>query len=117
MDDDFAGTIFAWLIFGCLILVIFGWNDDGWVGKARYAISHGVPLDQVHFYPKPYDCDWGTAPIGAKHCSYSAVVKARNSAGEIFVGEFPKVPLIGFDLVPRDLDIARVEVGWSKVQD
>jgi hypothetical protein len=86
-------------------------------GKDKYAISYGVSPGQVYIHRKPYDCDLGTAPIGAKHCSYTAVIDAYDSAGRLVVGEYPKLPIIGLDLVPRDLDIARVEVGWLKVAD
>ena len=117
MDDDFGGTIFGFLILGVVLFVVFGWNGDGWVGKGKYAISYGVSPDVVYIHRKPYDCDWGTAPLGEKHCGYAAVVEAYNSAGRIVAGNFPKVPIIGIDLVPRDLDITRVEVRWLKVSD
>ena len=53
------------------------------VCPVRYAWSYDVPSDNVQFSPKPYDCDWGTAPIGAKHCSYVPVVSAYNAARNV----------------------------------
>jgi hypothetical protein len=38
MDDDGFGTIMGWLVLGGIFLVVMGWNDDGWVGTARYAV-------------------------------------------------------------------------------
>lgn len=128
MDDDFFGAVVGWLVLGGIFFVVMGWNDDGWVGTARYAVGYKVPLGNVHFSPKPYDCDWGSAPIGSKHCSYEAVVTAYNAKGELVAGKTPgkgaweesSVVVVGNNVSARDLrdlKVRRVEVGWMKMAD
>jgi hypothetical protein len=38
-----------------------------------YAAEYGVAWDKVTVYPRPNDCDFLTAPIGSKGCSYKSV--------------------------------------------
>ena len=67
VSDDVGGFL-------CLVGVgLFGlwyyWNTP-FVLSYRYRTSS----DKVFVDKKPHDCEWGTAPLGDKHCSYSAVV-------------------------------------------
>lgn len=88
-------------------------------------MAYKVPLDRVHFFPKPYDCDWGSAPIGSKHCSYAAVVSAYNEKGELVGGKTPErgaweessLVVVGNDVFARDVRASRIEVDWVKVAD
>ncbi|MGC1523796.1 MAG: hypothetical protein WA803_19800, partial [Steroidobacteraceae bacterium] len=63
---------------GCLVLLIAGaaviWfstSDSDWVAKL-YATNHyDLPSSKVSFEKsRPHDCDFMTAPLGSKHCSY-----------------------------------------------
>ena len=133
MDDDGFGVAIFWLLLAFGMFVFWGWNDDGWIGRMRYAWSYDVPTDKVHFAPKPYDCDFWTAPLGAKHCSYKAEVTAYNTGGqaviadatyvrnketgELFVayGDGPLMALPPAEIPDRK--VKRVEVRWVQMAD
>jgi hypothetical protein len=133
MDDDFLGTILGWVVIGGFFLVVVGWNDAGWVGTARYAISYKVPPSQVQFSPKPYDCDWWSAPLGAKHCSYEPVVTPYNAAGQTVIADAKYIRntetgelWVSYDGGPLmalppgeipDRKVKGVKIDWTKVAD
>jgi hypothetical protein len=131
MDDDGFGVAIFWLLAGVGLFVWLGWQDDGWIGRMRYAWTYDVPSDNVEFASKPYDCDWSTAPIGAKHCSYAPVVTAYNAeeqavvpdaiyvrnkeTGELSVSYGWDGPLIKLPPgEPPDTKVKRVKVDWVK---
>lgn len=121
MDDDGYGFV-IWFLVAAGIVVWWGWNDDGWIGRQRYAWSYKVPSNYVQFSPKPYDCDWGTAPIGAKHCSYVPVVSAYNAARTLLWQDGK--PMVAEELIYKNGkivvshgDVVSVEVGWTRVTD
>ncbi len=50
------------------------WNED-WFAKLRASLYYAVPYNEVYVSGKrPYDCDFLTAPLGAKRCSYKREV-------------------------------------------
>lgn len=83
MDEDgCAGWIFLLIIGG---IVWFAWLDDS---KIRYEFEYsGAELEIVD---KPHDCDFLTAPMGMKNCSYQKKVnihfysKFPPSSGDMF---------------------------------
>lgn len=66
MDDGF-GAIFWLCILGAIVW--FAWLDDS---KLRYEIQYDDA--EVTAVEKPRDCDFLTAPLGRKNCSYKKEV-------------------------------------------
>ena len=104
MDDDLLGPIeddlfrhLPAVLVSCLlalgIFVWARWNDDGLIGRMRYAWTYRLLPNNVKFAPKPHDCDWLSTPLGAKHCTYEPRVAVYNEA-------------------PR-----RVEIDWAKIHE
>jgi len=56
------------------LVIISMWDsvvESDWFGKAYAAFQYSVPMERISFGGKrPHDCDFMTAPIGEKHCSY-----------------------------------------------
>ena len=50
-------------------LVKFGISYRGWI-----AFSNSIAIEDVLMEPKPHDCEWGSAPLGSKHCHYDSHV-------------------------------------------
>lgn len=78
-DGSFLLFLIAFgLPVGLILLVLYGiysvasWEDNGGPSRLRYSLQYGVPYASVP--KKPHDCEWGTAPIGEKHCSYEIEV-------------------------------------------
>ncbi len=66
MDEDGCGT-FIWL--GIVVAVVwFAWLDDS---KIRYELQYDADVTKT---AKPKDCDFLTAPLGKKNCSYEKLV-------------------------------------------
>lgn len=84
------------LILGVLILVVFGASSDGpWANSLWYSVEYSVPFDAVQTDNKPINCDFLTAPIGYKGCSYKRYVQAFNGAGVLVAGD--NAPRYGSD--------------------
>lgn len=61
----------AWVF---CFLVAFDWFVSAVHSKRRYEIQYGVASSDVHIDSKPHDCEFLSAPIGAKYCSYEVIV-------------------------------------------
>ena len=67
MDD--SGWWAPYVVVGALLLW-FLWLDDS---QVRYALQYDV--SEVSVEDKPHDCDFMTAPLGRKNCSYEKKVE------------------------------------------
>jgi len=67
-----------------LIALIIG---DPFYTKTIYSLENGIPYNAVTLNEKPHDCEFLTAPLGAKHCHYEADIissyKSRKSGEAI----------------------------------
>src|SRR5579864_8220552 len=116
----------TWLVVAAIVGFVLWWlMPSTW--KFKYAIQYMTDSDSVTVENKPYDCDWDTAPLGAKHCHYEAIDVAVNARGEIVDGSHVKLSpnreQISIDDgqtwhdAPANLTISKVHVGWDKVMD
>ena len=74
--------------------------------------------DQVSVARLAYDCDWGTAPLGAKHCHYEAQIQNVRTR----IADDGKTPLISLDegktWSENSLDVKpSISVTWRKVDE
>ena len=104
------------LVFGCVIgaLVWFLWLDDS---KLRYEIQHQA---EVTIDDKPHDCEFFTAPLGRKNCSYQkkiSIVLYSRGAGD-------GSPIISYDEGETwrfnyggPTEGARVNIHWVRTDD
>jgi hypothetical protein len=42
--------------------------------KLRYSMYYHVPFSAITIPQKPHDCEWSSAPLGEKNCSYEPEV-------------------------------------------
>jgi hypothetical protein len=75
-DDSGLGSLFvlAVLVGGGIYIYNVGY-DEAW-----YSWQYDVPSSNVRVSPKPRDCDFITAPLGAKNCHYKPHVSVLNAA-------------------------------------
>jgi hypothetical protein len=74
-NTDLLSTIIFWVAVLLLVPEFASdiWNSD-WMAKERARFQYNVPRARIHVDSnRPYDCDFLTAPIGKKHCSYERV--------------------------------------------
>jgi hypothetical protein len=64
--------------------------------KFGYRAKYNVSDDRVIIERKPYDCEWETAPLGAKHCHYERTVHTETD---------------------QHGNVTALYVSWQKVQD
>ena len=64
--------------------------------KVGYTMKYELADEKVIIDRKPHDCEWETAPLGAKHCHYDKAVQTET-------GQHGKV--------------TAAYVSWQKVQD
>ena len=65
MDSDgFVG------LFWMCVFAVFAWF--AWVGDSK--LRYEMQYNDVSFTNKPHDCDFMTAPLGMKNCSYEKKV-------------------------------------------
>ena len=111
MDEDW----WAGLIWFCAIsaFVWFVWLGDS---KFRYEIQYAEAVVD----DKPHDCEFMTAPLGKKNCSYQKEVSIALFSRDTKKGE----PIISFDegkTWTRNLGGPtkgeRVYVSWVKTND
>ena len=70
---------------GLVILVIAGialWygvvRDSDWLAKGNAKSQYGVPDSKIRIVgDRPHDCEFLTAPLGEKHCSYKREYRAE----------------------------------------
>ena len=131
-DDSGVGSLLCSL---CAVAVggyiaLVGYNE------AWYAWQYDVSSSSVHVQPKPKDCDFIQAPLGAKSCSYKPIVSVWNAEGVLIDGLIkPKFgtdsktgkPIVSYDdgknwqwyegaAIPNP-KAASVNVAWSRVAD
>ena len=70
---------FTWVVIICGSLLWYFWDS-----KLIVSIRYDTDFDKVYSDPKPHDCEWGTAPLGQKHCDYQSVI-TKNSDGRVFL--------------------------------
>jgi hypothetical protein len=78
--------------------------------KAKY--------DQVVVDKRPHDCEWGSAPLGAKHCHYDARVQSVRTA----IGTDGSTPIVSYDegktwSVTGRGEEPSIFVSWTKVDE
>jgi len=77
-------TFLGWFAFALLIAII----TDGelferiWNRKAVIAMRFSTQSEKVYRPKRPTDCDFLTAPIGIKHCSYEAFITTDPNDGK-----------------------------------
>lgn len=75
---------------GMVLLVSAGihfWYPDGLINSVWYGAKYRVSTDRVHTDRQPNDCEFLSAPIGLKGCSYSAYAIAFNDVNFRVRGE------------------------------
>jgi hypothetical protein len=78
LDDDFGA---AWLVIALGFILFVTWKTDTMLGRAEFAFLNKVPYSDLVMAKRPYDCDFWTAPVGQKHCSYEPIVTPYQAAG------------------------------------
>jgi hypothetical protein len=110
------------LAIGWIFLLACAWGVFIWLlppSRLKYSSLYSVPYANVTVPDKPHDCEFMTAPIGNKNCSYKAEVIAirteTSTTGKPIVsfdggktwnwdaGEFKATP--------------SVQVSWQKIDD
>ena len=87
MNDDGIGCLF--IIFCAIgVLIWFAWLGDS---KLRYEIQYDDA--EVTVDDKPHDCEFLTAPMGRKNCSYRKEVSVALLSKNVATGE----PIISYD--------------------
>ena len=66
-STDSGGWIFLAIV---AFLIWYAVRDSDWVAKIYAARHYQLPMSRVDIERQPHDCDFLTAPLGEKHCSY-----------------------------------------------
>jgi len=82
-NNVFSDVIFFLVAIGGLW---FGWFDDS---KLRYEIFYSEAI----FDDMPHDCEFLTAPLGRKNCSYDKVVSVTTYSADVQNGS----PIISYN--------------------
>jgi len=69
---------FLWRIVGLTVLGLVVWVFLP--AKTKYALEYETDSSNVIIEAKPHNCDWETAPLGAKNCHYEKDVIVRKDA-------------------------------------
>jgi hypothetical protein len=111
-------------VFGVYLLIMVGgpfteWllPESQWATRWRYSLQDGLSDAQYKFGSIPHDCEFLTAPMGAKHCYYEKqVLTTRIRRGESGLLEVSRDE--GNSWSPADAtDRATVLVWWKKIQE
>ena len=78
LSGEGVGGLVVVGIFGVIFLVDF---NNPWVNSFWYSYEYGVSRDDVRTDARPTDCDFLTAPLGIKGCSYKAQVQIWKADG------------------------------------
>ena len=110
MSDD-SGPI--WSVLVVCGLGLWWWNTRDSDDNARQHASteYALPANKIEIEGKqPHDCEFSTAPIGQKHCSYKRVYEAEwitlsadNPPLPISYGTLQEKPPIACSQDPSDL--------------
>jgi len=68
-------TLFLWIFFASLWILIPSWLDSAWHSKYRYSFQYDLPEEKITIESKPHDCNFFAAPLGAKYCEYERRVQ------------------------------------------
>jgi len=71
--------------------------------RIKYAAEYMLDTDKVVIEHKPHNCEWGSAPIGNKHCHYKPIVTFYDSVGAVIRTE---------DVTPT-----KVNVEWERIEE
>jgi hypothetical protein len=103
------GVALFWLAVLGGIVIWFNLDGDNIVGHLRYQITYGVDYAEVYMRPRPKDCDFWTAPMGNKNCTYKPTVAAYDVGGNLLMYGDPSWR------VPKGLNLKRVIVDWTTI--
>ena len=92
LSGEGAGGLVVVGIFGVIFLVD---SNSPWVNSFWYSYEYGVSRDDVRTDARPTHCDFLTAPLGIKGCSYKAQVQIWSADGGWLPGG--KAPKYGID--------------------
>jgi hypothetical protein len=84
MSDDSSGCLVLLFIAGIIFLAS---SNESWVNSVWYAIEYNVRFNDVQTDARPRDCDFLTAPLGDKNCSYKAHVQVFTADGVLVAGD------------------------------
>jgi len=85
MDDEIGTFVFWAVVIGAIVW--FAWLDDS---KLRYEIQYDA---EIIVDDKPRDCEFLTAPMSRKNCSYQKEVSVALFSKDVATGE----PIISYD--------------------
>ena len=69
--STFGHTLAGWAMGILMILVFASLPGDVWNNKTMLSARYNVPTEDITVEDAPRDCDFLTAPLGVKGCSYS----------------------------------------------
>jgi hypothetical protein len=116
--DNVIGCGFGILLLcglGYFAVAGIGWRlmPDDW--RLRYALQYDVESSTVTIDKKPHECEWGSAPIGDKHCHYDANITTSNSRVEVVTQTSHGETVDANPSFSRK--IQSIYVAWQKVEE
>jgi hypothetical protein len=119
-------SFWSGLVFLFIAVIVWGWVSDLWNSKWRYATAYSVSTGDVYIPKRPHDCEFMTAPVGEKHCSYKRTVSTIRWATST-----ANAPIMSTDegktwetfipdsgvQVPQHSTVKEVYVNWEKEED
>ncbi len=84
-----------------------------------YSLKYDVDESNVTIYLRPHNCEWGSAPLGDKHCHYNAELsRVRTGVSK----EDGTIPLVSYDdgktwSINTDHIKPSVFVSWARVDE
>lgn len=105
--------LFIWLVFWTPPWL----SDTNLFTKVQYALQYGFRLDAITVEKKPHDCEYSTAPLGAKHCHYDAVVVSssqRQRDGQRFICSYDQKKTWTTDCWDSP---DHLQIRWDRVED
>jgi hypothetical protein len=71
-------TVFVVLVIAAIALWYGVVRDSDWLAKVNAKSQYGVPISKIQIVGnRPHDCEFMTAPLGEKHCSYKGEYRAE----------------------------------------
>jgi hypothetical protein len=127
----------CWVSLFVFAAIIWFLLPNRWTDPIWYSSAYQINGNQVHYRPKPTDCDWSRAPLGDKECHFKKTVTAYNTDGYPVAGDYAPLynkdrdsgkPIVSYDEGKTwqawpadtplpDLKVHRVEIDWMKVPD
>jgi hypothetical protein len=76
MNQDSIGCLFYAAVLGFIVWLVV--RDTDWATKMCASTHYSIRVNQVEIASKrPHDCDFMSAPLGSKHCSYERIYEAE----------------------------------------